>query len=127
MKITGFILSFFLLASLNISAQTDTGYVTGIVKEVKPHFGGQQTLMVNATELVLISDPKDATGNTFEINNEFKDILIKKDNVFVLNPKYKNLTIKFAYTVNGKGWKCIANAKYIKPKTTSAHSSPAKK
>jgi hypothetical protein len=116
MKRTGFILSFFVLTSLNILAQTDTSYITGIVKQVKPHFGGQQTLVVNGQELVLISDPKDPTGNTFEINSPFNDILVKKDGAFVLNPKYKNLAIKFGYTVNGKGWKCIANANWMRPK-----------
>lgn len=116
MKITGIILSFAFFITTGIFAQTNSNTVTGIIKEVKPHFGGQQTLVVNNTELVLIADPKDASGNTFEINKEYKDLLIKKENAFVLNPKYQNKTFKFSYTINGKGWKCISGASELKVK-----------
>jgi hypothetical protein len=121
MKTRIYALLFMLFASTSIFAQNESGSVTGSVKEVKPHFGGQQTLVVANTDLVLISDPKDASGNTFEINSQFKDILIREGNQFVLNPKYKDKIIRFNYTINGKGWKCISTASEVKPKNIKMH------
>ncbi|MGZ3866805.1 MAG: hypothetical protein ACXVC6_05240 [Bacteroidia bacterium] len=127
MKTKGFILSLVLFAVTNTFAQTAENSVTGVVKEVKPHFAGAQTLIVNNTELDLIADPKDATGNTFEINKEYKDLLIKKGNAFILNTKYQGKSFKFIYTVNGKGWKCISSASEVKVKKNGiSDQNPAK-
>lgn len=107
-KIASFVLALVFFTSTHVFAQAESNIVIGTVKEVKPHFAGEHTLMVNNTDLVLITDLKDPSGNTFEINKEYKDILIKKGNAFILNPKYEGKTFKFTYSVNGKGWKCIS-------------------
>ena len=107
MKIASFVLALVVFTSTHVFAQAETNVVTGSVTEVKPHFAGEHTLVVNNEELVLITDLKDPSGNSFEINKEFKDLLIKKDAAFVLNPKYEGKSFKFTYNVNGKGWKCI--------------------
>ncbi len=107
MKIASFVFALVLLTSTHVFAQTEANTVSGIIKEVKPHFAGAHTLVVNSADLVLITDLKDPSGNTFEINKEYKDILIKKGDAFVLNPKYDGKTFKFTYSINGKGWKCI--------------------
>jgi len=120
MKIASFVFALVLFASTHVFAQSEANTITGTVKEVKPHFAGEHTLVVNGTDLVLITDLKDPSGNTFEINKEYKDILIKKGDAFILNPKYEGKTFKFTYSVNGKGWKCIT---LVSPAT---HISPLK-
>jgi hypothetical protein len=104
----------FFVTSPVFAQSPEANTVSGIIKEVKPHFAGQHTLVVGETELVLLTDRKDKSGKTFEINKEYKDILRDEKGVFVLNPKYANKSFKFTYTINGKGWKCIQNISKIK-------------
>ena|ERR1700758_446628 len=109
MKIAGLVLSLMFFTASHVFSQTETKTVSGIINEVKPHFAGEHTLIVSGTELVLMTDKKDKTGKSFEINKPFTDILIDKKGTYILNPKYANKVFKFTYTINGKGWKCIQN------------------
>jgi hypothetical protein len=113
MKIASFVLALVVFTSTHVFAQAETNTVTGSIREVKPHFAGEHTLVVNNEELVLITDLKDPSGNSFEINKEYKDLLIKKDDAFILNPKYEGKSLKFTYNINGKGWKCITKVSPI--------------
>ena len=113
MKPSLLIITLFLLIGFKGLSQTNT--IKGKITEVKPAFGGGYSLMVEKTELILIKNIADTTGNTFEINKEYKDILIPtKENKYALNPKYTNQSFKITYKINGKGWKCIQNLKLIK-------------
>ena len=94
----------------NYKAQTNT--ISGIINDVKPYFAGEYALTIGKTTLILIVDLKDKTGNSFEVNNEYKDLLIESKGKYVLNPKYKNKPLNIAYKINGKGWKCV---QFIKP------------
>jgi hypothetical protein len=114
MKIASLVLSLVFFTASHMFAQTETNTINGVIKEVKPHFAGQHTLVVDETELVLLTNPKDKTGKSFEINEEYKDILLDRKGTFILNPKYANKLFKFTYTVNGKGWKCIKSISTIK-------------
>ena len=114
MKVLSLFFSLVFFVSSNTFAQSDKNTVTGTVKEVKPQFAGEHTLVVGDIELVLITDKKDKSGKTFEINKEFKNIVIDKKGSFILNPKYSDKQFKFTYTINGKGWKCIKNISAIK-------------
>lgn len=91
-------------------AQTNT--ISGIITEVKPYFGGEYALTIGKTTLILIVDLKDKSGNSFEVNNEYKDLLIEHKSKYLLNPKYKNKSLNISYKINGKGWKCV---QFIKP------------
>lgn len=115
MKNSTFTLLFLILIGFKGLAQTNT--VTGTITNVKPHFANEHALTVGKekTLLILITDIKDSTGKTFEINKEYHDLLIEtKDKKFVLNPKYAHKTFAIIYEVNGKGWKCIKTLKAIK-------------
>jgi hypothetical protein len=114
MKIAGFVLSLMLFSASHVFAQTENNTVSGVIKEVKPHFAGEHTLVVGETELVLLTDKKDKNGKSFEINKPYTDILVDKKGTFSLNPKYANKPLKFTYTINGKGWKCIKSVSAIK-------------
>src|SRR6185437_10176270 len=107
MKIVGLVLSLMLFTASHMFAQTETKTISGTIKEVKPHFAGTHALIVDETELVLLTNTKDKTGKSFEINAAYKDILLDKKGTFILNPKYANKVLEFTYTINGKGWKCI--------------------
>ena len=110
MKIASLFLSFMFVTATHLFAQTPVATtMSGTITEVKAKFLGAQSLIVDKTELVLMSDQSDTTNSTFKINKKYKDILVKKGSVFVLNPKYAGKTFKFTYFVNGKGWKCISN------------------
>ena len=115
MKISTLTLLFFSLIYFNGLAQTST--VNGTITDVKPYFANEHALTVGKekTVLILITNLKDSTGKTFEINKEYHDLLIEtKDKKFVLNPKYAHKTFAIIYEVNGKGWKCIKTLKAIK-------------
>ena len=60
----------------------------------------------------------------FEQLYELAIKLIKKDNVFVLNPKYQGKMMKFSYRLNGKGWKCITSVCEVKVKKTKSQTTP---
>ena len=115
MKISTLTLYFFILMAFKGFTQTNTA--SGIITDVKPYFANEHALTVGVekTVFILITDPKDITGKTFEINKEYHDLLIEtKDKNFVLNPKYSHKTFAITYEVNGKGWKCIKTLKAIK-------------
>ncbi|MEO8762354.1 MAG: hypothetical protein ABI388_12330 [Bacteroidia bacterium] len=115
MKISTLTFLFLILISFKSLAQTNT--VIGTITEVKPSFAGEHALTVGKenTVLILITDLKDASGKTFEINKEYHNLLIEtKDKTFVLNPKYAHKTFEITYTINGKGWKCINTLKAVK-------------
>jgi len=114
MKIAGFIFSLVFFTASHVFAQTDANTVSGVIKEVKPHFAGEHTLIVGETELVLLTNKEDKTGKSFEINKPYKDILLDEKGTYVLNPKYAKKSFKFTYVVNGKGWKCIQTISSIK-------------
>jgi hypothetical protein len=90
---------------------SQTGTTTGIITSVKPHFADTYELQVGTEQLILIPDPKDKTGKSFEINRKYKDLIVEKEGVYILNPKYAGKTFILHYTVNGKGWKCIQSVK----------------
>ena len=110
MKITSGFFLYLLFTCLNYTAQTNS--TSGIITDVKPYFAGEYALTVKKTTLILIVDLKDSTRNSFEINNEYKDLLIKSKGKYILNPKYKNKPLNISYKINGKGWKCV---QFIKP------------
>ena len=115
MKALTFSLLLFSFMSFNSIAQTNT--VTGKITDVKLYFANEHALKVGKekTVLILITDQKDSTGKTFEINKEYHDLLIEtKDKKFLLNPKYADKMFVITYEVNGKGWKCIKTLKAIK-------------
>ena len=115
MKISTFALLFTILIGFNSQAQINT--VNGTITDVKPYFANEHALTVGKekTTLILITNLKDSTGKTFEINKEYHDLLIEtKDKKFILNPKYAHKTFSITYEVNGKGWKCIKTLKAIK-------------
>ena len=80
--------------------------VSGKITEVRS-FNDQYAITVANTMLVLKKDMNDKTGKSFEINNAYKDILIKTGNTYKLNPAYSGKSFKIVYYINGKGWKCI--------------------
>jgi hypothetical protein len=126
MKVLSLFFSLVFFVTANTFAQSDKNTVTGTVKEVKPKFLGAQSLIVDKTELVLMANQEDTTGNTFEINKEFNDLLKKgKNGNFVLNPKYNGKSLSFSYSVNGKGWNCVSHISHVKvaavKKTKSSH------
>ena len=113
MKPLNFFLALLLFIGFNCYSQTST--IKGKITDVKPKFAGQYALTVKKTELVLITDITDKTGQSFEINKEYKDILIMTEgDKYILNPKYANQSFKITYALNGKGWKCIKNLEPIK-------------
>ena len=115
MKISTFALLFTILIGFNSHAQINT--VNGTITDLKPYFANEHALTVGKekTTLILITNLKDSTGKTFEINKEYHDLLIEtKDKKFILNPKYAHKTFSITYEVNGKGWKCIKTLKAIK-------------
>ncbi len=113
MKTLNFFLT--LLFFIGFSCYSQTSTIKGKITDVKPQFAGQYALTVEKTELVLITDINDKTGKSFEINKEYKDILIlTEDNKYILNPKYANQYFKITYALNGKGWNCIKKLKLIK-------------
>ena len=109
MKTTNFIIAFLCFVGLNMFGQANS--VTGTITDVKPHFAGTQSMRVGLTEIILVPNPKDKTGKTFEINKEYKDLLIESEGKYILNPKYAEKTFTVTYTVNGKGWKCLQSIK----------------
>ena len=115
MKISTFALLFTILIGFNSQAQINT--VNGTITDVKPYFANEHALTVGKEKrtLILITNLKDSTGKTFEINKEYHDLLIEtKEKKFILNPKYAHRTFSITYEVNGKGWKCIKTLKAIK-------------
>ena len=114
MKIVSIFFTLMLFASMHLFSQIEVNTVSGAIKEVKSHFAGEHTLVVNNVELVLLTNLKDPSSNSFEINKEYKDILIKKGDAFILNPRYKGNVFEFTYNVNGKGWKCITKVSPLK-------------
>ena len=115
MKISTLTLLFFILISFKGFTQTST--LKGTITDVKPYFANEHALTVGKekTVLILITDLKDSTGKTFEINKEYHDLLIEtEDKQFVLNPKYMHKMFLITYEINGKGWKCIKTLKAIK-------------
>ncbi len=115
MKISTLTLLFLILIGFKSLGQTNT--VIGTITEVKPSFAGEHALTVGKekTVLILITDLKDSSGKTFEINKEYCDLLIEtKSKKFVLNHKYAKKSFAITYEVNGKGWKCIKTVKAVK-------------
>ncbi|MGP8215592.1 MAG: hypothetical protein ACLQQ4_08525 [Bacteroidia bacterium] len=107
MKKSKIIFAILCLIGLTAFGQIQTSSITGTLTKLSP-FNDQYSFMVGKTYLVLIVDARDKTRSTFEINPEYKDILIKDSNgKYELNPKYADKTFKITYYINGKGWKCI--------------------
>jgi hypothetical protein len=104
MKKTRIIIAILSFIGLTAFGQDNT--VVGKITEVSP-YNDQYRITVGDASLVLLVDPKDETHSTFEINKKYKNILVKKDGKFVLNPKYADKTFKIEFEINGKGWKCI--------------------
>jgi hypothetical protein len=107
MKISQLIVALLCFIGLNAFGQTISGKVTS----VKPHFGGEYALTVGKETFVLLVDKNDKARKSFELNKEYKDILIQHEGKFILNPKYANQPLQITYKVNGKGWKCIQTIK----------------
>ncbi|HTB06943.1 MAG TPA: hypothetical protein VK806_08330 [Bacteroidia bacterium] len=103
-------------------AQTDSPIVlTGTITDVRA-YNDQYAMNVGNTMVVLITHR--VPGKTmnvnkkyvvsFDINEEYKDLLIENKDTYVLNPKYAGKTFKVTYSVNGKGWKYIKSIELSK-------------
>jgi|ERR1035437_9823289 hypothetical protein len=106
MKTSNFIFVLLCFIGLNSFAQENSA--AGVITNVKPHFAGEYAMNVGKTEVVLIVNQ---TDKTFEINKEYKDLLVEKKGKYILNPKYNGKQLHVTYYVNGKGWKCIQSIK----------------
>jgi hypothetical protein len=106
MKTPNFIFALLCFIGLNSFGQANS--VSGLITEVKPHFAESYSMNVGKTEVILMVNP---TSKAFEINKEYKDLLIEKDGKCILNPKYAKKQFTVDYSVNGKGWKCIQSVK----------------
>jgi hypothetical protein len=95
-----------ILSFIGLAAFGQANTITGSISSVQP-YNGQYRMVVKDTSLVLLVNIGKATGTTFNVNMPYRDILIKKDGQYILNPKYANKTLKISYYMNGKGWKCI--------------------
>jgi hypothetical protein len=98
---------------LTAFAQTESTTITGVMSAVSP-YNDQYRITVGDTPLVLIVNEQDKARASFEINEQYKDILIKDKDKYELNPKYVNEKFKITYYINGKGWKCIKTIEPVK-------------
>ena len=108
-----FTFSLILLSLMSFNSEAQTNTLVGKITNVKPFFGDEYALTIGKTTLILILDRKDESGKSFEINNEYKDLLVqnKGKNNYILNPKYAHKSLNISYYINGKGWKCVKNIK----------------
>jgi hypothetical protein len=97
---------------LTVFGQQETKTINGTIKAPRA-FNDQCGLKVDDTFLVLIKDHKDVSGKSFEINAEYKDLIIEKDGKYEIAPKYADKKFKVTYYVNGKGWKCISKIEVV--------------
>lgn len=112
MKKSKIIIPVLLFIVLTACGQTKS-ILTGAITNVHT-YNMQYAMTVDNTNIVLIVDLKDTTGTSFEINKKYKDLLVKRDGKFELNPKYARKKFKVTYYVNGKGWKCIKKVEIVK-------------
>ncbi|HVA99065.1 MAG TPA: hypothetical protein VNG53_09235 [Bacteroidia bacterium] len=91
---------------VGLTAFAQTKSITGKLISVKP-YNDEFMIKVGNTSFVLIKNLKDKSKTSFEINSDYKDILVEKNKKFEINPKYINKVFKVSYYINGKGWKCI--------------------
>ncbi|MEO6884088.1 MAG: hypothetical protein ABI199_08690 [Bacteroidia bacterium] len=89
-----------------LTSFSETHSVTGKLSNLRP-FNDEYQITVGNTSLVLIKNLKDKTKTSFEINSEYKDILVETNGKYEINPKYVKKVFKISYYINGKGWKCI--------------------
>lgn len=94
-----------------VFAQTNS--ITGKLTALRA-YNDEYAFTVDSVPLVLIKNVNNKTKTSFDINPEYKNILIKRKGVYVLNPKYADKVFKISYTVNGKGWKCIKTIESVK-------------
>lgn len=94
------------LSFIGLAAFGQTKSFTGSITKVSP-FNDQYAITVGNVFFVLIVDPKDKTGASFDINPDNRDLLVKREGKYEIAEKYLNKKFKIVYTVNGKGWKCI--------------------
>lgn len=106
-------IALFVLSFIGLAAFGQTKSYTGSITKVSP-FNDQYAVTVGDMAFILIVDRKDTTGTSFEINKEYKDLLVKREGKYQkregkyeISSKYLNKKFKIDYTVNGKGWKCI--------------------
>ena len=111
MKSTILIVALFFM-SFHIKAQTNI--IEGKITSVKPFFADEFALTVEKSTLILLVDTKDKNTKNFEINTEYKDLLIERKGKYILNPKYAHKILTINYELNGKGWKCIKTIEPIK-------------
>ena len=104
MKKAKFILAILSFAGLAAFGQDKK--ITGKIQSVDP-YNDEFRVTINDTAFVLIVQPSDASKKKFDVNKEYKDILVEKKGKYELNSKYAEKTLVFSYYVNGKGWKCI--------------------
>ncbi|MBS1647130.1 MAG: hypothetical protein JST67_07310 [Bacteroidetes bacterium] len=140
-KLNAFFLACTFLSSAVIIAQTEKAQepqtlsenktqekvITGIVTQVQAKFLGAQALTVGKTELVLLANQNDASLSTFQVNKEFNDFLVKTNEGFELNKKYKDKVFSFVYSVNGKGWNCISKINHVPASKKSTKIKASKK
>ena len=97
---------------LTVFGQQETKSITGVIKSPSA-FNDQCSVKVDNVFMVLIKDHKDATGKSFEINEEYKDLIVEKDGKYEIARKYVKKKFKVTYYINGKGWKCISKIEVV--------------
>jgi|ERR1700722_16101259 len=108
------ILAFIGLTAFGQTA-TESKTVTGKITKAQA-FNDECAVTVDGVFLVLIKDPKDATGHSFEINAEYKDLIVRVEDAqqYEVAHKYAKKKFKVTYYINGKGWKCIEKIEPVK-------------
>ena len=95
-----------ILSVIGLTAFGQDKTITGKIESVSP-YNDEFRLTINDTAFVLIVQPNDASKKKFDVNKQYKDILVEKKGKYELNSKYAEKTMVFSYYINGKGWKCI--------------------
>jgi hypothetical protein len=115
MRKAKFIIAILSLIGLTAFGQTEqSNSVTGTITAVSQYNENYRLTVGDNSVILMCTRPLSKTAQTFQINQEYKDILIVKDGEYILNPKYAKQSFKISYSVNGKGWKCIQKIEPVK-------------
>lgn len=109
------ILLFALLAFFGLSAfgQTESKTITGEIKSPQA-FNDQCSVKVGDVFMVLIKNHNDASGKSFEINEQYKGLIVEVDGKYEIAKQYAGKKFTVTYYINGKGWKCIKEIEEVK-------------
>ena len=81
---------------IGLTAFAQIKSITGKLTSVRP-YNDEFMLTVGNSSFVLIKNLKDKSKTSFEINPEYKDILVEKNGKYELNPKYINKVVTVSY------------------------------